>query len=275
MTRWVRPAVALALVIVCLMPVAERRANLLAPPAAEAAQEVAVAATATYVALRMVNAALSMAQEIDVGASFFVSGNVKPLKWLEPVDDTVERMADLVFALAVVSSTLTLAVEPLSRLGFLLLALGLLAWSLPDRPWRGQSGAWGGARPLRGRLIGIGALLGLIVPLSVCVGPELGGWLTEEARAEADARLATVSDRARELIGDPSAGLVEGKPGADERSWQEVGKAYLGAAGRFWADAGTLFDSALKLAGIYILRMLVLPLVLLGSLWYILRGIQP
>lgn len=79
----------IALLVITVFP----RANPLTSAAVAQARAVATASAGTYVGLRTLNALLSSAQEVEVGGSLIVQGTVKPLKALEPVDDTVERIA--------------------------------------------------------------------------------------------------------------------------------------------------------------------------------------
>src|SRR6056297_3231704 len=68
--------------------------------AAENAEEIAASSAGVYISLRAINAVLSTAQEIEVGASVGGQASFQPLKALEPIDDTVERVADVVFFIA-------------------------------------------------------------------------------------------------------------------------------------------------------------------------------
>ena len=122
MSRLVALIAGLACLALALLP----QANPLVRWAEARNAEVAVAATGAYISLRAINATLSMAGEVEVGASIGVGGSINPLRWLEPVDDTVERVSALVFAVAALSGLLSLALAPLSAIGFGLLALGLL-----------------------------------------------------------------------------------------------------------------------------------------------------
>lgn len=112
----------------------------LSKSAARYAGGVATASAGTYVTLRTLNAFLSTAQEIEVGGAFVVSGTAQPLKVLEPIDDTVERIASVVFALMVVSGVLSVAMGPVSAVGLAMMAGALVLWA---------AGCWGaGWRPM-------------------------------------------------------------------------------------------------------------------------------
>ncbi len=120
------------------------------------AQEVAKTSAATYVSLRTLNAFLSFAQEVEVsGNAIFVEGTARPLKGLEPIDDTVERIAGAVFAIMVATGVLSVALGPVSGTGWALVGLAALLWLL-------FPGRLGGVP----RRLGVyGGLLGLALPL--------------------------------------------------------------------------------------------------------------
>lgn len=93
--------------------------------------KVVASALVVYASLRVINAALSAAQEININASAVVAGaNLQPFKVLEPVDDMVERVADIIFAAAVGAMVATVGLEPVATLGALLLAAGLFVSAL-------------------------------------------------------------------------------------------------------------------------------------------------
>jgi long-subunit fatty acid transport protein len=111
-------------------------------------RDVALASTAVYVSLRAINAALSVAQEIELGGSLGVSASAQPMKVLEPVDDTVERVAAVVFGVAVLSGLLSVALAPVATLGAGLALVGLAGLAL------GAGAGAAGWRPPAGRRCG-------------------------------------------------------------------------------------------------------------------------
>ena len=133
-------------------------------------QQIAASMTGVYVSLRVINAALSAAQEIEVGASVGAQANVQPLKVLEPVDDTVERVADVVFAVAVGAAVATVGLNPVAVLGAFVLGGGLLVMAAglvwPNLP--------GGIAGLARRAVRLGGAVALVLPLVVVLGLELG-----------------------------------------------------------------------------------------------------
>lgn len=250
-------------------------------PAREAARDVATASLGVYVALRSINAALSFAQEIEVGGSIGVSANAQPLKFLEPVDDTVERVSSVVFWVSLVAGAVVIGVEPVSRIGFLLLAAGLAIRWLRG-PLIGRMGP--AARPVcraGEALDATGLVLALLLPLSLALGSGLGSRLTADEWDTARADLGEITSYASSLLGETGdvarddvaeseeSGVMgwlrellettgDGFGGAAERT----GK-YLDAAGYFIDEADRLFGASMTILAIFLLRTLILPLALM------------
>ena len=105
LTRWM-------LAVLALVGMLAYSANPLTQRAQAFAEQTATASAATYLSLRVVNAFLSTAQEIELGGTLVVSGTTQPLKWLEPVDDTIERIAGVVFGVMVATGVLAVALGP-------------------------------------------------------------------------------------------------------------------------------------------------------------------
>ncbi|WP_375691679.1 hypothetical protein [Pseudooceanicola sp. LIPI14-2-Ac024] len=253
---------ALAFVALAFAP----RLNPLVGRAEAFQHDIAVASAATYVSLRAINAALSFAQEVEVGGSVVVSGSVRPLKWLEPVDDTVERVSGLVFMVAVITGVLSMSTAPIAAAGCLLIALAFTARCTCDV----VPGGWSRTpMPLRRAFDGCGAFgfaLAVALPLAFVLGMWGGAWLTQDAWAEANATLARIGGEAERLIG------VD-RPDMAERNWLDTIEAYRAAAGTFWNSADELLSASLSLTGIFLLRMIVLPvlmlLVVLRVFWHL------
>ena len=242
------------LALVCALFILAPSANPLVRWAEGRNAEVALAATGVYVSLRAINASLSMAGEVEVGASIGVGGSINPLRWLEPVDDTVERVSSLVFAVAAVSGLLTLALEPLSAIGFGLLALGL-AGQAGCRYGRAGPGV---ARAASGCTL-LGAGLALLLPAVILAGAFLGEVMTRSEFSEAQATIGLVRDEAAALVGDAGDG------------WRERYNRLAEAAGFFWDNADDLLRASITLCGIFVLRLVVLPAALLWAALAILR----
>jgi len=272
MWRWIVAAIAIGL---CRWLVARPADNPTVSAAERFNRDVAVAAGATYVSLRAINAALSTAQELEIGGAFGVSANAQPLKWLEPVDDTVERVSAVVFGVTLLAGVLSLALAPVAAIGAALLATGLVAWALCDICWQS-------ARPprllrngMRGAA-GTGILLGLVLPGVFALGAWVGDVLTRPAWTEANAQLQAIAMEAQALVA-PTGSDETDDPGWFRRQREalsdlaDTAGAYFGAAGTFWARSDDLLQASLTLVGVFLLRMVVLPLVLLIAALSLLR----
>jgi len=242
------------------------RANPLVGQAEAFQRDVAVAAGATYISLRAINAALSFAQEVEVGGSMVLSGTIQPLKWLEPVDDTVERVSGLIFAVAVLTGVLSISMAPVVAAGCALLAVALAGRCTCEVAPGGWHAAPGPLRRAFGGCGAIGFALAVALPLAFVLGLWGGEILTQGALAEANATLERIGGEAERLIGVESAET-------DERGWREAYEAYRDAASVFWNNAEELLGASLSLTGIFLLRMVVLPaltlLVVLRTVWHL------
>ena len=234
--------------------------------------------TVVYVSLRIINAALSAAQEVEVGASVGAQANMQPLKVLEPVDDTVERVADVVFAVAIGAAVATVGLMPVAALGAALLgvgalglAAGLLVPGLPARP-----------RAVARQAVRTGAAVALVLPLVVVLGLIIGDRVTAASAAEARAVLDGVAREAQMLIGqaepDPEALAAEAGGGSffarvfdSVSAAGETVSAYREAAAVFRSEATALFEATLTLIGIFVLRSLLLPILLFWGVLALLR----
>jgi hypothetical protein len=277
-TRRGLKAAALALVACLSFAAAALQVNPAVRWAETAVQEIATSMTGVYVSLRVINAALSAAQEVEVGASVGAQANIQPLKVLEPVDDTVERVADVVFAVAIGAAVATVGLMPVAALGAALLgvgALGLAAgllWpGLPARP-----------RAVARQAVRTGAAVALVLPLVVVLGLLIGDRLTAASAAEARAVLDGVAREAQMLIGqaepDPDALAAEtGGSSFFARVFDSVSaagetmSAYTEAAAVFRTEATALFEATLTLIGIFVLRSVLLPVLLFWGILALLR----
>ncbi|GAB5448720.1 hypothetical protein [Gymnodinialimonas sp.] len=243
------------------------------PPAVSAAEDIAVVTAGVYVSLRAINAALSAAQEVEIGASIGAQASLQPLKVLEPVDDTVERVADVVFAVAAGAALATVGLEPVAAIGLVVLGVGLLG--MGGAAVMGQ----GSVAAASLRAVRLGAALGLVLPLVFAGGVWLGERATAPQWDAAMAQLEQVTGEARVLIGageeellaDPEdGGLFSGFLTALTDATTSV-QNYVEAAGVFTQQADALFSATLTIIGIFVLRTLVLPALLLWSVMAMLR----
>ena len=256
--------------------------NPLLPPAEAAAKEIALATAGVYVSLRVINAALSVTQEVEVGAGVVV----QPFKGLEPIDDTVERVTGVVFALAAGAALATVGFAPVAALGLTLLGLGLLALAgCASRPSPASVMRFGRVAAR------IGAALGFVLPLGFVLGVDLGGRLTEAQWQSAIGQLSAVAAEAR--LGENSVGSdVEPTDSSDPQGLfgrirtqlQAVGEGVgdaVQSVGRYsetaWvlvSKVDDLFGAMLAIIGIFALRMLLLPALLLWGFMVLMRHIR-
>ncbi|AHM02832.1 hypothetical protein roselon_00387 [Roseibacterium elongatum DSM 19469] len=255
-------------------------------PAEAAAEEIALSTATVYISLRAINAALSVAQDIELGASLGAQASLQPLKVLEPVDDTVERVASVVFTVAAGAALASVGLAPVASIGLILLGLGLLArvgrLLFPERA--------DGLLPYGRQAERVGATLGLILPLVFALGVNLGEVVTQPQWQTAMADLRSMTEEANILIGAGASDVPDaadaGNPGAGvfQRlgDWVDgmgdgVGAAfessqrYLAAAQVFLDEADDLFRASLTIIGIFALRMVVLPALLLWGALALMR----
>lgn len=242
------------------------------PPAIEAAEEIAVVTAGVYVSLRAINAALSAAQEVEIGASIGAQASLQPLKVLEPVDDTVERVADVVFSVAAGAALVVVGLEPVAAIGLVVLGLGLIGYG------GARFAGHGSAAAASLRAVRLGAALGLVLPLVFAGGVWLGERATAPQWDAAMAQLEEVTGEARVLIGageeelleEAEGGLFSGFFAAVTDATASV-QSYVAAASVFTQQADALFSATLTIIGIFVLRTLVLPALLMWSVMALLR----
>ena len=238
--------------------------NPLARVASAEARATLASTVTVYAGLRSLNAFLSTAQEVEVGGSFVLQGSVQPLKTLEPIDDTVERVAAAVLALSVAAGLLALGFGPLSVIGFAVLLAGAgLARTTPG---------------LARRCLATGALLALILPAAFAVSGVAGDAMTRAVWTENTAIL----DRIRGEVGDEGTvadtAAAPGQGGTGFLSWltgetaDEAGASadrrgtverYRAVAAVLWSESGALLESYVSILAVWLLKLLVLPLTLI------------
>ena len=194
------------------------------------AEEVAKASAATYVSLRTLNA------------------------FLEPIDDTVERIAGAVFAIMVATGVLSVALGPVSGTGWALVGLAALLWLV-------FPGRLGG---LPRRLGVYGGFLGLALPLAFVLASFLAERMTAQVWAGHQAIIAEITAT---VAGDEL-------PPPGEGGWWQSLQERLGGIDRYQTVASALYSNADAVIGIYIailsvfiFRILLLPVLLVGAFW--------
>lgn len=240
------------------------RDNPLTTPAAEYTRDVAAASAAVYVTLRTLNSFLSTAQGVEVGVKFFGSASANPLRFLEPVDDTVERIASAVFALMLLAGVLSVAMGPVGGLGWAMVALAAVLWLIG---WgrsqvAGHTSEVGHRHGALGRhLLWYGVFLALALPAAFLLSGSLADWMTAEAWQTNQAVIVEITGEATE---------------AARSDWtvtniREKFEYYYDLSSRIYDRAGELVTSYIALLSIFIFKLFVLPLLLAGGFFVIAR----
>ncbi|MFD1343625.1 hypothetical protein [Litorisediminicola beolgyonensis] len=240
--------------------------NPVATLAGQSAARVAASAGAVYVSLRSINAALSVAQEVDVGGSMFVSAEVQPLKVLEPVDDTVEQVAATIFAVSVAAMALSVAFGPVAGIGAGLLVLAGGLWVLSRRATGGQ-----GARGLA-RLAVAGGVLAFGLPVLFWSASGVAVLATGADLAQARLELRTIAEGADTVVdlGETLPEGAEAEAEIDIDTWTVIRNSFS-RVNFFLANADTILDASLRIIGLLLLQTLVLPVLLTGLGLWVLR----
>jgi len=236
--------------------------NPLTNAAERYASSVATASAATYVGLRTLNAVLSTAQEFEVeGSALIVSASAQPLKLLEPVDDTIERIADVVFLLMLTTGILAVAMGPMGAVGAGMIAVATLLW-IADR----LLGPRDVLSAFSKRLIWYGGFFLLALPLSFVLSAQLADWLTDAALVQH-----------QEVIAEITASVGAPMPGQSSDWWDKMrdlqaqADRYQELAQNIWSRADELIGSYLGLLSVLVFRIFMLPALLLGGFFLLVR----
>lgn len=232
------------------------------------AQSVALASAGVYVTLRSLNAFLSAAQEVEVGGSLVVSGTLQPLKSLEPVDDTIERISGIIFTLMVVTGVLTVAMGPVSAIGALMMSVALGLW-IVDR----LIGRRDAVVVLAQRLIWYGAFLAVALPLAFVMSSLVADPLTDDVWND---NMAVVHD----ITAVTSEQQAEGPDAENDGVWSGLDGlgAFRDQAARYAALATNIYDNADELIGsylailaVFLFKLFILPTLLMGAFFLVFR----
>ncbi len=268
------------------------------PPALGAAERqndaVLASAVAAYAVLRTINAAVSTAKETTVGVGLVGSLQVKPAMVLDPIDDTVRRVADVTFAVAAVSVLLAVGMAPLCKAGAWLAVAGLGGLYVAGL-WPGAGRAWQAASR---SLAVLGLAFGLLLPVGYGFGGWLGDTLTADRLAAAMARLEASEEalsaqtdgltgqKARVLPApsdDGSDGVIDGTlrwlgsgvsaaqdsvGGLVDRAW-----AVVPARDAIAARGDAILTASLDIMAVYALRLLVFPILTIVVLFVVVRAL--
>lgn len=282
--------------------------NPLSELASQYNQEVTVGSSTLYGTLRVVNSVMSVAKETEVQASsVFLSLTASPGQLLQPVTNTIDRMSDLLFCLAITSGVLSLILVPIATvaaaiLGVLGLAKAVVTFSGVVMPASMQN---------LGRRLFLLALMGaVIVPASYSLAFLVGDRITEDAWVEAKEvfhRLDSQYDdavvhgqlEALKVPENPSPamdtptgeepGLLDRLGSAVDASRSAIGST-VSAATDLAASVGNgisnntkavldgvaisadLFRASIQIAIAYLVKLLILPLLFIYIAAYLLRA---
>ena len=213
-----------------------------------------MSSAAVYITLRTVNAFLSAAQEAEIGGSFVVSGNIQPLKTLEPIDDTIERIAGIVFAVLVVTGLLSVAMGPVGAVGAAMMSLALLLW-IADR----VLGRHELVVDMSRRLLWYGLFLAVAVPAAFALSGNLSERMAGGIWAENQAVIEEIIDPL------PESGTEE-----DLGPLETINK-YRTLAGNIVDRTDELIGSYISLLGVFLFRVMLLPALLMGGFFVFAR----
>lgn len=205
-------------------------------------------ATAVFATARVIDAAVSVAQTVEVSAGL----GIQPGQVLDPVNDLIERFSTMMLGATIVLGGAVLLVKAGDMLGLaLLLPVGLLlvalALVLP------------GALSFFTRRLGTFLLFAALVlkvgvPLVVLGSVALSTHLLDPSIAEAQQRLDALS-----LVAAPVP--AEGGAGGIMDRLRSLGDA-TGAVSRMVAAMGDLADIVIDLTIAYVAKIVLLPLLL-------------
>ncbi len=282
--------------------------NPLADVAARFSREVTIGSGALYGTLRVVNSLMSVAKDADVtGGVGVASVTASPGQLLQPVTNTIDRMADLLFYLAIASGILSLVLVPVAKAASAVLALGAGVIAILLLTTRAVP-------PALERMSRSAAALGIIgavlLPASYSLAFYAGNAITEEAwgsatqvfhRMDAQYDPAAVEQQVEALksneppaVAPPADGALE--PGLLDRLGSAVDASRSALTGTLGAASGLaqsvtsgvtenariitdgvaisadLFSASIAIAVAYLVKLLVLPLMILAALVYLMRS---
>ncbi len=268
--------------------------NPLADIAAQFSRDVMVGSGALYGTLRVANSVMSVARDADISGGVGVASvTASPGQLLQPVINTIERLVDLLFGLAIVSGILSLVLVPVAKVA----SVGLGACALFCA---GLTLTARRVPPLLDRLtrsvMVLGILGAVLLPASYTIAFYAGDAITDRAWTNA----TEVFGRMKGQQDIPGAeGAVAGAAEtlsptdrvtpADDGMFDRLGSAFSGTLQAAFDMAETaaanaqviqdgvaisadLFSASIGIATAYLVKLLVLPLLILAAFLYLLRS---
>ncbi len=187
--------------------------------AKEYSQEIAKSSAATYLSLRLINAAISFAEEVEVGGSVIaVSGSAHPFKVLEPIDDAVERLSAAIFLVGTVSGIMTVVLPLLGGVALVMVGASLIVLAGLDLASLRFPGRYFVSNLFRGaaRLGG----LGFLIVIAFSISSWFADGVSNRAWGEYQRTLTKVADQmpslSQEDLSMPAAEQTNEAEGYDE-----------------------------------------------------------
>jgi hypothetical protein len=268
--------------------------NPLADIAARFSRDVTLGSGALYTTLRVANSVMSVARDADItGGVGVASVTASPGQLLQPVINTIERLVDLLFGLAIVSGILSLVLVPVAKVASIGLAacalfcagLTLTARRVPPMLER-----------LTRSVIVLGVLGAVLLPASYTIAFYAGDTITDRAwtnatdvldRMRGQHALAGLEEETTGAAGTLSP--TDRTPQAEDGMFDRLGTAFTGTlqtASDMAATAAAnaqiirdgvaistdLFTASIGIATAYLVKLLVLPILILAAMVYLLRA---
>lgn len=278
--------------LVAVFAVALFLVNPLADVAARFSRDVMIGSGALYGTLRVANSVMSVARDADItGGVGVASVTASPGQLLQPVINTIERLVDLLFGLAIVSGILSLVLVPVAKVasvGLAVCSLFCAALTLSARQ----------VPPMMDRLaraiIALGVLGALLLPASYTIAFYAGDAITDRAWSQATEVFDRMQGQHASVDGDVAATAGVLSPTdrivpAEDGMFDRLGSAFTGtlqAASDMAATAAAnaqviqdgvaisadLFTASIGIATAYLVKLLVLPALILAAFLYVLRA---
>lgn len=262
--------------------------NPLADIAARFSHDVMIGSGALYGTLRIANSVMSVARDADLtGGVGVASVTASPGQLLQPVINTIERMVDMLFYLAIVSGILSLVLVPVAKVA----AAGLAGFALVCATMTMMSRR---VPLLVERLARSFAILGLLgavlLPASYTIAFYAGDAITDEAWTQASAVFDKVQgDDSLAAVQTQVEAMKQDRVPGEEAAFGRLGQAFsstLQAASDMAASVAAnarvindgiamsseLFNASIGIAIAYLVKLLVLPVMILAAFLYLLRS---
>lgn len=221
-------------------------------------QDIATTAGVTYASLRGINAAISFVEEIEVGASVVVSGSINPFKFLEPLDDAVERLSSVIFFVAGAAAILSVLLATIGQASFVLIGASV---SLSALMKLARASAF--SQPverLLSRMFQLG-LMGVLIVLAFAISSVIGERMSDQSWDRYNAILDTAG-AAGDTLETTGGGLTETADSIEKA--REVVMMLV-------ANSDELIRAIIGVFASYMFKTLVLPVLLAFSLMWVLR----